>query len=509
MSEAKAPGSVLLKVTGLTKHYPGVVALNGVDFDVRSGEVHCLLGQNGAGKSTLIKTVSGLIAPTSGEITFAGEQLGTGDTHASLVRGIATIYQELDLVTDLSVSANVWLGHEAKRGPLLQLGEMVATTKKLLNRLDHGHIDPRDRVADLSPASQQIVSIARALSREVRLLIMDEPSAVLDDQEIETLFSVVRRLTAEGVGVIYISHRLDEVERIADRVTVLKDGQTVISGVPATTPPDDLVRAMVGRAPEEITTDRAPAKDELILEVRDLMLPPHVRGVSFGLKKGEILGIAGLVGSGRSELLRVMYGLEKPDSGEVLIEGRSLRPGRPDIAMAAGLGLAPEDRKSQGLLMEWNSIKNVSISDLQRFARGPLIDTGAERKAVATSLDAIGAQPGAIDRFVRELSGGNQQKVVLARWLLKSCKVLLLDEPTRGVDVGAKTEIYNVISGLAAQGLGIVMVSSELSELLGFCDRILVLRDGQCVHEAPGSSITEEEILNLVVRSEPVAARGA
>ncbi len=294
----------LLSVKGLTKHYPGIVALSGVDFDVLPGEVHCLLGQNGAGKSTLIKCVSGLVELTSGEILLDGDPLPKANTGAALSMGIATIYQELDLVTDLTVAANVWLGHEFRKGPLLDAKKMIDETRSVLERLGHENIDPRVRVDRLSPAAQQIVSIARALSRRVRLLIMDEPSAVLDDNEIESLFEVVDRLKAEGVGVIYISHRLDEVARIADRVTVLKDGATVLSGVPAETPPGELVRAMVGRRLDHMFPERSPIKEEVVLEVRDLRVAPHVFDVSFDLHAGEILGLAGLVGSGRSELLR-------------------------------------------------------------------------------------------------------------------------------------------------------------------------------------------------------------
>ena len=505
MSEQPA-ARPLLEVRGLTKRYPGILALDGVDLDVRSGEVHCLLGQNGAGKSTLIKCVSGLVEPTSGEILFGGEPVPAGDTAAALTRGIATIYQELDLVTDLTVAANVWLGHEFRHGPLLDRGALIEGTRELLERLDHGHIDPRSRVDSLSPAAQQICSIARALSRKVRLLIMDEPSAILDDNEIESLFGVVRKLTDEGVGVIYISHRLDEVARIADRVTVLKDGVTVKSGLPADTPPAELVRGMVGHRLDHMFPERAPSGNEVVLDVRGITRAPQVHDVSFTVKTGEILGIAGLVGSGRSEILRLIYGLESPETGEVHLMGKRLPTGRPDLAMARGLGLAPEDRKSQGLWMLWSSAKNVSIADLGRFSRGPWLDLRAERVLASKHLDSIGAARGAAARLVNELSGGNQQKVVLARWLLHSCKVLLLDEPTRGVDVGARAELYRVISDLAAGGLGIVMVSSEFTELMGFCDRILVLRDGHLVGEGRGDAITEEEILELSVRPDPVVA---
>jgi len=495
----------VLEVRGLAKQYPGVRALDGVDFDVRPGEVHCLLGPNGAGKSTLIKCVSGAVEPTEGEILFDGEALPTGEPSAALARGIATIYQELDLVEDLSVAESVFLGHEPRRARLLDREAMRRETAALLERLDHPGISPGARVRALRPAAQQVVSIARALSRRVRLLIMDEPSAILDGNEIETLFGVVRRLTADGVGVVYISHRLDEVRRIGDRVTVLSDGRTVATGLPATTSPDRLVELMVGRKVERLFPERPSGGTDVLLSVRGVTRPPDVIDASFDVRAGEVLGIGGLVGAGRSELIGLVYGLDRPDAGEVFVDGKRLPPGRPDRAIAAGLGFAPEDRKSQGLLLDWSLTKNVSLADLGRFAPRALINGGAERAAVREQLRALNTVPDDGERIVRELSGGNQQKVVLARWLLRRCRVLLLDEPTRGVDVGAKAEIYRVIGDLAAAGLGVVVVSSELAELAGLCTRILVMREGRLVAEVDGAGATELELLRHAVTGEVAA----
>jgi ribose transport system ATP-binding protein len=489
----------VLEVRNLAKQYPGVRALDGVDFDVLAGEVHCLLGPNGAGKSTLIKCVSGAVEPSEGEILVSGEPLRVGAPAASLARGVATIYQELDLVEDLTVAESVFLGHEPHRGPLLDRDKMRTETAELLRRLDHEGISPRARVRSLRPAAQQVVSIARALSYRVRLLIMDEPSAILDDHEIETLFGVVRRLTAEGVGVVYISHRLDEIPRIGDRVTVLSDGRTVASGLPADTAHDTLVERMVGRKVGQLYPARPKGGDEPLLEVRELTRHPDVRGVSFQVRAGEVLGIGGLVGAGRTELLRLIYGLDRPDAGEVFVEGRRLPAGRTARAIDAGLGLAPEDRKSQGLLLDWSLAKNVSLPDIARFVRGALIDGQAERRAVQEQLRELNTVPDDPDRIVRELSGGNQQKVVLARWLLRHCRVLLLDEPTRGVDVGAKSEIYRLVADLADSGLGVVMVSSELEELAGMCTRVLVMREGELVAEVDGAEATELELLRHAV----------
>src|SRR4051794_9033638 len=329
-------GEKVLEVRGLIKEYPGVKALQGVDLEVLEAEVHCLLGPNGAGKSTLIKCVSGVVEPTGGDILFQGEPLPAGDPAGSLKRGVATIYQELDLVEDLSVAESIFLAHEPRRGPLLNLEKMYNDSAALLARLGHEGIPPRAKVGALRPAAQQVVSIARALSGDVRLLIMDEPSAILDDAEIETLFEVVRRLTAEGVGVVYISHRLDEIRRIGDRVTVLADGRTMATGLPATTPTDELVELMVGRKVEKLYPDRPVGTDELLLEVRGARRLPAVRDVSLKVHAGEVVGLGGLVGSGRTELLRLVYGLDTPEAGEFLLDGTPLKAGSPGAAIRCG-----------------------------------------------------------------------------------------------------------------------------------------------------------------------------
>jgi len=488
----------ILEVRSLVKEFPGVRALDGVDLDVLEAEVHCLLGPNGAGKSTLIKCVSGAVEPTSGEILFRGEPLPAGDPAGSLKRGVATIYQELDLVPDLSVAESIFLAHEPRRGPLLDLDRMYRDSEALLTRLGHGSIPVRAKVGKLRPAAQQVVSIARALSGEMRLLIMDEPSAILDEAEISTLFDVVRRLTAEGVGVIYISHRLDEIRRIGDRVTVLADGRTAATGLPATTPTDQLVELMVGRKVDQLYPERPVGTEQVLLEVRDARRLPAVRGVSLEVRAGEVVGLGGLVGSGRTELLRLVYGLDQLEDGEILIAGKRLRGGRPRTAIRHGLGLAPEDRKSQALLLDWSETKNVTIADLGRFSR-VLLDVRRERQTAQKQLRALNTVPDDPDRAVRLLSGGNQQKVVLARWLLRECRVLLLDEPTRGVDIATKAEIYRIIGELAGSGLGVLVVSSELEELAHICTRVLVMREGEIVAELEGKDATELALLRHAV----------
>ena len=487
----------VLEVRNLVKEFPGVKALQGVDLEVLEGEVHCLLGPNGAGKSTLIKCVAGAVEPTSGEIVFLGEPLPSGDPAGSLKRGVATIYQELDQVPDLSVAESIFLAHEPRHGPLLDLSLMYRESEALLKRLGHESIPVRAKVGQLRPAAQQVVSIARALSGNVRLLIMDEPSAILDEGEIATLFEVVRRLTAEGVGVIYISHRLDEIRRIGNRVTVLADGRTTAAGLPATTPTDELIEFMIGRRVEQLYPDRPVGTDRVLLEVRDARRLPEVRGVSLEVHAGEILGLGGLVGSGRTELLRLIYGLDRMDEGEIIAEGKPMKPD-PRRAIRRGLGLAPEDRKSQALVLDWSATKNVTIADLGRFSRG-VLDIRKERRQAREQLQALHTVPDDPDRPVRLFSGGNQQKVVLARWLLHECRVLLLDEPTRGVDVSTKAEIYRIVNELANAGFGVLVVSSELEELVHLCTRILVMREGEIVAEVEGEAATERELLRHAV----------
>ena len=487
----------VLEVRNLVKEFPGVKALRGVDLEVLESEVHCLLGPNGAGKSTLIKCVSGALEPTSGDILFQGEPLPSGDPAGSLRRGVATIYQELDLVPDLSVAESIFLAHEPRHGPLLNLKQMYRESEALLARLGHESIPVRAKVGQLRPAAQQVVSIARALSGNVRLLIMDEPSAILDEAEIATLFEVVRRLNAEGVGVIYITHRLDEIRRIGDRVTVLADGQTTATGIPASTPTEELIELMIGRRVEQLYPEPPAGTEQVLLEVRGARRLPAVREASLEVRAGEIVGLGGLVGSGRTELLRLIYGLDRMDEGEIVVEGKPLNPS-PRRAIRRGLGLAPEDRKSQALVLDWSGTKNVTLADLDRFSRG-LLDIRRERKAAHEQLRALNTVPDDPGRPVRLLSGGNQQKVVLARWLLHECRVLLLDEPTRGVDISTKAEIYRIVNDLATAGFGVLVVSSELEELAHLCTRILVMREGEIVAEVDGKTATERELLRHAV----------
>ncbi|WP_340537152.1 sugar ABC transporter ATP-binding protein [Nocardioides sp. GXZ039] len=493
----------LLRMTGIVKEFPGVRALGGVDLDVRAGEVHCLLGQNGAGKSTLIKVLAAAHRPDEGELVWDGEPATFGSPQAAIRAGISTIYQELDLVPHLSVTENIFLGHEISRGGFVQRARGRDRAAALLARLGHPEISPSRTVGSLSPAGQQIVSMARALSHDTRLLILDEPSAVLDADEVANLFRTIRGLTAEGVAIVYISHRLEEIREIGDRITVLKDGKTVATGLPAaSTPTAELIRLMTGRDLEYVFPPRdaatVPAGDP-VLEVRGLELPGHFTGVDLSVRAGEVVGLAGLVGAGRSEILETLYGARRASAGTVEVDGKRLPRGSVNAAVKAGVGLAPEERKSQGLLLDQAIYSNITVSSLRRFAKAGFLDRGAEKSRAKALTESLDVRPAGVTRAVRTLSGGNQQKVVLARWLLRECRVLLLDEPTRGVDVGARAEIYQLIRTLADSGVAVVVVSSEVEEVLGLADRVLVVREGRVVHEAPVAEIDEAKVLDLVM----------
>lgn len=496
--------SPLLQMRGITKQFPGARALDGVDLAVLPGEVHCLLGQNGAGKSTLIKVLAGAHQPDEGILTWDDDPITIPSPTAAMRHGITTIYQELDLVAGLSVADNIFLGHERAWFGLTRRGETARAARKLLHSLGHPEIAPGREVGALSPAQQQIVSMARALSHDTRLIVMDEPSAVLTQDEVGNLFRVIRELTAAGVAVLYISHRMEEIRAIGDRVTVLKDGRTVASGLPAHTPTPQLVALMTGREaaydfpPRTEPADADPARAE-VLRVEHLTLPGSFEDVSFTVHAGEIVGLVGLVGSGRSEVLHAVYGASRPSRGTVTVDGRVLPPGRIRAAVRAGVGLAPEERKSQALFLHDSVVRNVSISSLRRFSRFGWLDRRRETAAAATHVATLDMRPADPQRAVGTLSGGNQQKAVLARWLLRDCRLLLLDEPTRGVDVGARAELYALVRSLADSGVGVLFVSSEVPEVLGLADRALVLREGRIVHEADAGTLQESHVLDLVM----------
>jgi ribose transport system ATP-binding protein len=496
-------GETLLEVSGLKKSFAGVQALKGVDLTIRAGEVHCVLGQNGAGKSTLIKILSGAYTPDEGELRWQGESVSiTSPTHA-LGLGIATMYQELDVVDGLTIAENVFLGHEKARAGILDRRDTAKRTKALMARLGHGSLNPNREVGSLSPANKQIVSMARALSRDIKLIIMDEPSAVLDSEEVKNLFRVVRQLSESGIAVIYISHRLAEIREIGDRITVIKDGRTTATGLEVKdTPTPALIKLMTGRDIENDFPPATPiAKDAAeVLRVEGLSVRGEFSPVDLTVKAGEVVGLAGLVGSGRSEILETIYGARKASSGTVSVNGRKLRAGSVHDAVRNGIGFSPEERKTQGLILEQPVFKNVTLPTFDRFASGPFLRERAERSAARKQLELLELRPADPDRAASTLSGGNQQKILLARWLVHGVKVLLLDEPTRGVDIGARAEIYSLIRGLAANGTAILVVSSEIEEVLGLADRVLVIADGEVLQTVNANEIDESGVLDLVMK---------
>ncbi|WP_327008838.1 sugar ABC transporter ATP-binding protein [Dactylosporangium sp. NBC_01737] len=493
---------IVLKLTDVVKTFPGVRALDGVQLEVRAGEVHCLLGQNGAGKSTLIKVLSGAHIPDSGDITWQGQPAAFNSPQTAMKAGIATIYQELDLVDGLSVAENIYLGHEPHSAGFVARRTMRRGAAEILGRLGHAEIPVGREVGKLPAAAKQIVSMGRALSREARLLIMDEPSAVLAHDEVHNLFRMVRALTAQGIAVIYISHRMEEIREIGDRVTVLKDGRTTAANLDAkTTPTRELVSRMTGRTIEYVFPDKPEAKvlGETLLQVDGLSLEGRFSDISLTVHAGEIVGITGLVGSGRSEVLETIFGARRATAGTVTIGGQALRRGSVNAAVKAGIGMAPEERKSQALLLGEPIYRNVTLAGFTRFARVGFTDSGRERAEAEKITQGLDLRPNDVRRPVRTLSGGNQQKVVVGRWLLGGTKLLLLDEPTRGVDVGARAELYQVIRRLADEGVGVLLVSSEVPEVLGLSDRVLVMREGRLVREAPADELDEDTVLDLVM----------
>jgi ribose transport system ATP-binding protein len=468
---------------------------------VRAGEVHCLLGQNGAGKSTLIKVLSGAHQPDAGEVVWLGEPVRLANPTAAMRLGVATIYQELDLVDGLTVAENIFLGHENSNLGFARRGETNRAARELLGRLGHPEIPPTRELGRLPAAGKQVVSMARALSHDARLIIMDEPSAALAHDEVANLFRIIRELAADGVAVIYISHRLAEIREIGDRVTVLKDGRTVAVGLPAKdTPTAEIVALMTGRTVEYAFPERPPPKDSAeVLRVEGLSLPGTFHDVSFTLHAGEIVGLAGLVGSGRSEILETIYGARKPSAGRIVLEGRPIRPGSTSAAVRRGLGLAPEERKSQALLLDESVSNNISVASMGRYSSFGWLDRRKELADAAEQVKALDIRPSDPRRLVKTLSGGNQQKAVLARWLINGRRVLLLDEPTRGVDVGARAELYALIRNLADQGIAVLLVSSEVPEVLGLADRVLVIREGHVIHEAAATELEERDVLNMIM----------
>jgi ribose transport system ATP-binding protein len=497
------PTTAVLEMRGIVKTYPGVHALKGVDFDVLPGEVHALVGENGAGKSTLMKIMAGAETMDSGEVRLDGQPVTIDSPHRAMDLGINIIYQEFNLVPYLSVAENIFLGREPKAAipGFVDFRRMHEEAQRLMDSLGV-KVNVRTEVARLSIAQQQMVEIAKATSKNSRVIAMDEPSATLTDHELRNLFDLIRTLKERGVGIIYISHRMEEIFEIADRVTVMRDGERVGTHSVRELTREDIIRMMVGRELKETKFNRAATIGKPLLEVRGLTRHGVFRDISFQVRAGEILGIGGLVGAGRTEVARAIFGADPLDAGEILIDGQPVRIANPRDAIRHGVGLVTEDRKSQGLVLGMAVRENVTLANLGALTAAGFVRAGEERGVAEKYVKDLGVRTPSIEQTVRNLSGGNQQKVVLSKWLYTDSRVLIFDEPTRGIDVGAKDEIYELMNALAEQGKAMIMISSELPELLRMSDRILVMHEGVITGELSGEKATQEAVMHLATGGE-------
>lgn len=486
----------LLEMQGITKRYPGVVALDNVHLSVLPGEVHCLVGENGAGKSTLMKVLAGAITMDEGLIRINGEEIHFDTPQQAARLGISMIHQEFNLVSHLSVAENIFLGHAPKQLGCIHWPSLYEHASAALKRLDTD-LDPRRPVGTLSVAQQQAVEIAKALSTNARILIMDEPSAALTDHELATLFTLVKSLSRQGVSIIYISHRLEEIFSLGDHVTVMRDGQWIATRAVADVVRDDLIRMMVGRPLKDEFPERHATPGETRLRVEHLERKGVFSDVSFAIAAGEVVGLTGLVGSGRTEVARALFGADAITGGTIMLDDEPVSIGSPREAIAQGIGLLTEDRKNQGLVLPMSVRANITMANMRAALRGPLLLPSLERAVALRYVKSLQIKTPHVEEIVHHLSGGTQQKVVLAKWLLTQSRVLIFDEPTRGIDVGAKMEIYHLINEIAAQGVAILLITSELPEALGMCDRLYVMREGRIMGEINRSDANQEAVMRL------------
>jgi ribose transport system ATP-binding protein len=491
----------LWELDDVVKSFPGVRALDRVSLALRAGEAHALIGENGSGKSTLAKILSGVHQPDAGGVLHQGEPVALREPHEAQSRGVATFHQEFSLVPELAVAENIYLGRLPVRRGVVDWEAARRGAVAALARLDV-EIDPDRKVASLSVAEQQFVEIAKAISREMTLLILDEPTAALGPAEIEHLHEVIRLLAREGTAILYISHRLDEVFAIAEIVTVVKDGKLVGTKARRDMTVREAVRMMIGSDLEEHFERNKTARERPRLEVRDLRTEKRVNGVSFTVAEGEVLGLGGIAGAGRTEIARALFGVDRVVGGEILVDGRQCRLSSPKDAIGAGIALVPENRKADGLFFNFEGPPNMTIAALREIQVGPVLSLARERRRSRGVMRDLGIDRKAENRSVRFLSGGNQQKVMLGRWLFTPTRVLILDEPTQGIDVSAKHEVYRSINELAAKGIAIVLISSDFPELLAISDRIAIVRRGRVVHFAAHGELTEQELVELAAGGE-------
>jgi ribose transport system ATP-binding protein len=480
---------------GISKSFGAVRVLDGVDFTVAGGEIHALVGENGAGKSTLMKILSGAYTPDGGSILIDGKPVSIRSTGEAEAAGIAIIHQELNMIPQLTVIDNLFLGREPSVFGVIQRARMRGEAQSSLSKVGAGQIDMNRTAESLSIGRQQLVEIAKALSLDARVLIMDEPTASLTEREIDTLFAIMKDLKSRGVGIVYVSHRMEEIFKICDKVSVLRDGHFVGERAVAETGFEEVVKMMVGRELKERFPKREVSLGSVRLKVDDLSDDGHIKHIHFEVRSGEVLGVAGLIGAGRSEILNTIFGVNRRTAGQVLLDGKPLSIKQPADAIAAGIGFVTEDRKSQGLVLGLSLRENITLVHLAKYSFAGIVNRKAEDAAVKELMVELDIRARDAELEVKALSGGNQQKVVFAKWLAKPPKVLLLDEPTRGVDVGGKAEIYETINRLTAAGTAIVMVSSELAEVLAISDRILVMREGRQAQIFNAKAANQEQII--------------
>ncbi len=490
-------GEVILKMKDIQKSFPGVQALKNVSFEVKKGEVHALMGENGAGKSTLMKILTGMYEKDSGIIEYEGKEVEFENPKESQLAGIAIVHQELNMMNHLTVAQNIFIGREKMNGIWINDSYMNNETRKIFDKLNID-INPTTLMGELTVGKQQMCEIAKAISREAKLIVFDEPSAALTESEIEELFKIIRDLRSKDMGIVYISHRMDEIKVITDRVTVMRDGSYIGTLITENSTKDEIINMMVGRVIYENPKEKSGVKDDapIVLEVKNLNLGKHVKDISFNLKKGEILGFSGLMGAGRTEVARAIFGADQIDSGKIFINGQEVKINNTEDAVNNGIGYLSEDRKRFGVIVEKTVAENSSMASLDRFVNGLFINKNKENEEANKYIEMLKIKTPGVYQRLNNLSGGNQQKVVIAKWLIRDSEILIFDEPTRGIDVGAKSEIYHLMNELVAQGKSIIMISSEMTEILRMSDRIIVMCEGKKTAEIDIAEATQEVIMN-------------
>lgn len=489
----------IIEMTGITKRFGGVTALSDVNLQIKEGEIHALIGENGAGKSTLMKILAGAYQKDEGSIIIGGEEMVNTSPKMMIEKGVSVIYQEFMLAPDLTVAENIFIDRLNSGKFFINWRELKSKAKEELLKLGFNNINPNEETGNLSVAYQQIVEICKCLARKSKVLVFDEPTAVLTHHETEKLLSIIKQLKNEGVTIVYISHRLEELLEISDRITILKDGKYVDTVETKNINKEELVTLMVGREIEQLFPQRNVEIGKEVLSVKNLSTSNLLKNIDFSLKQGEVLGFGGLIGSGRTELMRAIFGLDKIETGQIVYFGQNLNFKNPKEAIKQGIGFLQEDRKKQGVLLNQSIKVNTTLATLPNFTKLGFINNKKESASVEVILKKLSTKYGHIDDDVESLSGGNQQKVSIAKWLAANCKLIILDEPTRGVDIGAKTEIYTIINELIIAGVGVIVISSEMLEIVGICDRAIIMREGRIVGELAKEDITENNMIKLAM----------